>query len=32
MRLGDHNERQLNAAAAVIAQENSELQALSIKL
>ena len=32
MRLGDHNERQLNAAAAVIAQKNSELQALSIKL
>jgi adenylate cyclase len=32
MRLGDHNERQLNAAAGVIAQKNSELQALSIKL
>jgi adenylate cyclase len=32
MRLGDHNERQLNAAAAVIAQKNSELQALSTKL
>jgi class 3 adenylate cyclase len=32
MRLGDHNERQLNAAAAVIAQKNKELEALSTKL
>jgi class 3 adenylate cyclase len=32
MRLGDHNERQLNAAAGVIAQKNKELEALSIKL
>jgi adenylate cyclase len=32
MRLGDHNERQLNAAASVIAQKNSELQSLSTKL
>ena len=32
MRLGDHNERQLNAAAATIAQKNKELEALSIKL
>jgi class 3 adenylate cyclase len=32
MRLGDHNERQLNAAAAVIAQKNRELEALSTKL
>ena len=26
MRLGDHNERQLNAAAEVIAQKNRELE------
>jgi class 3 adenylate cyclase len=32
MRLGDHNERQLNAAADVIAQKNKELESLSIKL
>jgi class 3 adenylate cyclase len=32
MRLGDHNERQLNAAAAVIAQKNKELESLSTKL
>ena len=32
MRLGDHNERQLNAAAEVIAQKNRELESLSIKL
>jgi class 3 adenylate cyclase len=32
MRLGDHNERQLNAAAEVIAQKNKELESLSIKL
>jgi adenylate cyclase len=32
MRLGDHNERQLNAAAEVIAQKNKELVALSTKL
>ena len=32
MRLGDHNERQLNAAAATIAQKNKELEALSTKL
>jgi class 3 adenylate cyclase len=32
MRLGDHNERQLNAAAEVIAQKNKELEALSTKL
>ena len=31
MRLGDHNERQLNAAAEVIAQKNRELE-LSTKL
>ncbi len=32
MRLSDHNEQRLNAAAEVIAQKNKELQALSIKL
>jgi len=32
MRLGDHNERQLNAAAEVIAQKNKELESLSTKL
>ena len=32
MRLGDHNERQLNAAAEVIAQKNKELKSLSTKL
>ena len=32
MRLGDHNERQLNAAAETIAQKNQELEALSTKL
>ena len=32
MRLGDHNERQLNAAAEVIAQKNRELESLSTKL
>jgi adenylate cyclase len=32
MRLGDHNERQLNAAAEVIAQKNKELVSLSTKL
>src|SRR4029079_19541637 len=32
MRLGDHNERQLNAAADVIALKNQELEALSTKL
>ena len=32
MRLGDNNERQLNAAADVIAQKNKELEALSTKL
>ncbi len=32
MRLGDHNERQLNAAADVIAQKNKELVSLSTKL
>lgn len=32
MRIGDHNERQLNAAAELIAQKNKELQALSTKL
>ena len=32
MRLGDRNERQLNAAAEVIAQKNSELESLSTKL
>ena len=32
MRLGDHNERQLNAAAETIAQKNKELEALSTKL
>jgi adenylate cyclase len=32
MRLSDHNEKQLNAAADVIAQKNNELEALSIKL
>jgi adenylate cyclase len=32
MRLSDNNERQLNAAADVIAQKNRELEALSIKL
>jgi adenylate cyclase len=32
MRLGDHNERQLNAAAEVIAQKNKELETLSTKL
>jgi adenylate cyclase len=32
MRLGDHNERQLNAAAGVIAQKNKELESLSTKL
>ncbi len=32
MRLGDHNERQLSAAAEVIAQKNKELEALSTKL
>jgi adenylate cyclase len=32
MRLGDHNERQLNAAADVIAQKNKELESLSTKL
>src|SRR3990170_2833826 len=32
MRLSDNNERQLNAAAAVIAQKNKELEALSTKL
>ena len=32
MRLGDHNERQLNAAAEVIAQKNKELELLSTKL
>ena len=31
MRLGDHNERQLNAAAEVIAQKNRELESLSTK-
>jgi adenylate cyclase len=32
MRLSDNNERQLNAAADVIAQKNKELEALSTKL
>jgi adenylate cyclase len=32
MRLGDHNERQLNAASEVIAQKNKELVSLSTKL
>jgi len=32
VRLSDNNERQLNAAADVIAQKNRELEALSIKL
>ena len=32
MRLSDSNERQLNAAAEVIAQKNKELEALSTKL
>jgi adenylate cyclase len=32
MRLSDNNERQLNAAAAVIEQKNKELEALSTKL
>jgi class 3 adenylate cyclase len=32
MRLGDRNERQLNAAAELIAQKNRELEALSTKL
>ncbi|MGA8688718.1 MAG: adenylate/guanylate cyclase domain-containing protein [Methyloceanibacter sp.] len=32
MRLSDHNERQLNAAAEVIAQKNRELESLSTKL
>ena len=32
MRLSDNNERQLNSAAAVIAQKNKELEALSTKL
>ena len=32
MRLSDHNEQQLNAAAEVIAQKNKELEALSTKL
>jgi adenylate cyclase len=32
MRLSDNNERQLNAAADVIAQKNRELEALSTKL
>src|SRR3990170_5514049 len=32
MRLGDHNERQLNAAAEVIEQKNRELESLSTKL
>lgn len=32
MRLSDHNEQRLNAAAEVIAQKNKELEALSIKL
>src|SRR6478609_11165809 len=32
MRLGDHNERQLNAAAEIITQKNKELESLSIKL
>lgn len=32
MRLSDHNESQLNAAAEVIAQKNKELEALSTKL
>jgi adenylate cyclase len=32
MRIGDHNERQLNAAAEVIAQKNKELESLSTKL
>jgi adenylate cyclase len=32
MRLSDHNEQRLNAAAEVIAQKNKELEALSTKL
>jgi adenylate cyclase len=32
MRLSDNNERQLNAAAGVIAQKNKQLEALSTKL
>ena len=32
MRLGDHNERQLNAAAEVIAQRTKELESLSTSL
>jgi class 3 adenylate cyclase len=32
MRLSDHNEQRLNAAADVIAQKNKELEALSTKL
>ncbi len=32
MRLGDHNERQLNAAAEVIDKKNKELESLSTKL
>jgi Ca-activated chloride channel family protein len=32
MRLSDHNEQRLNAAAQVIAQKNKELKALSTKL
>ncbi len=32
MRIGDHNERQLNAAAELIAQKNRELEVLSTKL
>jgi len=32
MRLSDSNERQLNAAAGIIAQKNKELEALSTKL
>ena len=32
MRLSDHNEQRLNAAAGVTAQKNKELEALSTKL
>ena len=32
MRLSDHNEHRLNAAADVIARKNKELEALSTKL